>query len=266
MANPTTGHPSLVRLKDADYEVAPGEPDVRGWEVCLADDQKIGDVDDLIIDPAEGKVRYLDVDLDSSALNLEKNRHVLVPIAGAQLDTDEEEVLLSGMDREALLRLPDYEGKQFDTSYDQTFRSHQRDDLRSNELQSQRITRSAEELRIGKRMEQKGEVRVSKHVETEHVRQSIPVQSEEVRVERRPVERDAVANAELRNDEVRVPVMEEEAVIEKRPVVKEEIVVTKQPRTTERTVETDLKREEVDVQPSSGNVLFRDDAKERGGK
>jgi uncharacterized protein (TIGR02271 family) len=115
-------------------------------------------------------------------------------------------------------------------------------------------------------MEQKGEVRVSKHVETERVRQSVPVQSEEVRVERRPIERDAVANAELRNDEIRVPVMEEEAVVEKRPVVKEEIVVTKEPRTTERTVEADLKREEVDVKPSSGSVLFRDETKDRGGR
>jgi uncharacterized protein (TIGR02271 family) len=252
-------------LKDADYEVAPGEPDVRGWDVCLANDQKIGDVDDLIIDPGEGKVRYLDVDLDSSALNLERSRHVLVPIAGAQLDTKEEEILLAGMSRETLLRLPDYDGKAFDTTYDQTFRSHQRDDLPLND-QSKRITRSAEELRIGKRMEQKGEVRVSKHVETERVRQSVPVQSEEVRVERRPIERDAVANAELRNDEIRVPVMEEEAVVEKRPVVKEEIVVTKEPRTTERTVEADLKREEVDVKPSSGSVLFRDETKDRGGR
>jgi len=111
MANPTAGHPSLLRLSDADYEVAPGEPDVRGWDVCLADDQKIGDVDDLIIDPTSGKVRYLDVDLDSSALQLERNRHVLVPIADAQLDTEEEEVLLVGMSREALLRLPEYDGK-----------------------------------------------------------------------------------------------------------------------------------------------------------
>src|SRR5690348_7496496 len=103
MANPTTSHPSMLRLSDADYDVAPGEPDVRGWDVCLADDQKIGEVDDLIIDPAAGKVRYLDVDLDSHALNLETNRHVLIPISGAQLDTEEEEVLLAGMSRDVLL-------------------------------------------------------------------------------------------------------------------------------------------------------------------
>jgi uncharacterized protein (TIGR02271 family) len=259
MANPTAGHPSLLRLSDADYEVAPGEPDVRGWDVCLANDQKIGDVDDLIIDPTAGKVRYLDVDLDSSALQLERNRHVLVPIAGAQLDTEEEEVLLAGMSREALLRLPDYDGKAFDATYDDTFRSHQ-----SEDVETKRLTRSAEELRIGKRMAQEGEVRISKHVETEHVSQNVPFQSEEVRVERRRVDREGASAADIREDEIRVPVMQEEAVVEKRPVVKEEIVITKQPKTVERTVEADVRREEVDVTPSSANILFKDDAKERG--
>ncbi len=259
MANPTAGHPSLLRLSDADYEVAPGEPDVRGWDVCLANDQKIGDVDDLIIDPTAGKVRYLDVDLDSSALQLERSRHVLVPIAGAQLDTEEEEVVLAGMSREALLRLPDYDGKAFDTTYDDTFRSQQ-----SADVGTKRLTRSAEELRIGKRMAQDGEVRVSKHVETEHVRQTVPLQSEEVRVERRRVDRASAPASDIRDEEIRVPVMQEEAVVEKRPVVKEEIVVTKQPTTVERTVEADVRREEVDVTPSSGNILFKDDTKERG--
>src|SRR5437868_2574225 len=93
--------PSLVRLSDADYQVAPGEQDVRNWEVCLASDEKVGEVDDLIIDPAAGKVRYLDVELDHEAVGWDNDRHVLVPIASAQLDTNEEEVVLNGMTREA---------------------------------------------------------------------------------------------------------------------------------------------------------------------
>jgi len=253
MADPATNNQSLVRLSDANYDVAPGEPDVRGWEVCLGN-EKIGEVDDLIIDPSAGKVRYLDVDLDRDALNLENDRHVLVPISGAQLDTDEEEVVLSGMSRQTLLSLPEYEGKDFGTSYDQTFRSHL-----SDEPESKRITRSAEELRIGKRAEQKGEVRVSKHVVTEHVQQTIPLRSEEVHVERRPVERVVGSAAEMASDEVRIPVMEEEAVVEKRPIVREEIVISKEPKTIERTVEADVRREEVDVRPSSGNIRVKDD-------
>jgi uncharacterized protein (TIGR02271 family) len=257
---------SLVRLSDADYEVAPGEPDVRGWEVCLGNDRKIGEVDDLIIDPSAGKVRYLDVDLDRDALNLENDRHVLVPISGAQLDTEEEEVLLRGMSQQALLQLPEYNGEDFGATYDQSFRSHLGEDRHDGEREQQRITRSAEELRIGKRAEQKGEVRVSKHIESEHVTRNVPLRSEEVHVERRPVERAVGSAVDMRNDEIRVPITEEEAVVEKRPVVKEEIVITREPRMTERTVEADVRREEVDIKPSSGNVRVNDDMKGRRGE
>ena len=179
-----TSSRSLTKLSDADYEVAPGERDVRGWNVVLGDEERIGKVDDLIIEPAAGKVRYLDVDLDRKAAGIERARHVMVPVGDAHLDNAREEVVLNGMNRAALLNLPDYDGRTHTSEYDQTFRSH----LDSN-LKSKRVTRSAEELRIGKRMEKKGEVRVSKHIETEHVRQTVPLTREEVHVERRPVER-----------------------------------------------------------------------------
>ena len=63
MAHPIS-NASLARLSDADYEVAQGEPDVRGWDVVLGSDDVVGKVDDLINDRSAGKVRYLDVDLE----------------------------------------------------------------------------------------------------------------------------------------------------------------------------------------------------------
>jgi uncharacterized protein (TIGR02271 family) len=253
----------LCALSDADFEVAPGEHDVRGWDVVLgSNDDEIGQVEDLIIDPAAGKVRYLVVDLDHDTLSLERDRKVLVPIASAQLDIDEEQVVLGGMARPALLSLPEYDGRMFSHDYDESFRSRLRD-----QPQSTRVTRSAEELRIGKRMEKQGEVRVSKHVETDHVRETVPLHHEEVRIERRPVEEHAVgSSAEMRSDEIVIPVMGEEAVVEKRPVVKEEIVVSKVPVTTRETVETDVRREEFDVERSGGNVRVNEDVKGRGGE
>jgi len=47
------------------YRVADGDPDVRGWEVVGGDGRRIGSVNDLLVDTAEGKVRYLDVQLDT---------------------------------------------------------------------------------------------------------------------------------------------------------------------------------------------------------
>ena len=52
---------------------------------------------------------------------------------------------------------------------------------------------------------------------------------------------------EIGEDEVSVPVVEEEVVVEKRPVVKEEIRVRKDVVEDEEVVEEDVRKEEVDV-------------------
>ena len=49
------------------------------------------------------------------------------------------------------------------------------------------MTRSAEELRVGKRQVLAGEVEVKKRMETEHVRETVTLRSEDVDVQRRPV-------------------------------------------------------------------------------
>jgi stress response protein YsnF len=50
-----------------------------------------------------------------------------------------------------------------------------------------RLVLSEEQLSIGKRTVQAGEVGVRKTVETEHVRETVPVMREEVTIERHPV-------------------------------------------------------------------------------
>ena len=109
-----------------------------------------------------------------------------------------------------------------------------------------RLTLSEEQLAVGKRQVQAGEAAVRKTVETEHVRQSVPVQREEVVVERRPISGDRASDVDIREDEVRIPLMAEEVVVEKRAVPTEEIVIQKRVVTEEREVEADLRRERVD--------------------
>jgi uncharacterized protein (TIGR02271 family) len=55
------------------------------------------------------------------------------------------------------------------------------------------------------------------------------------------------SEAEIGEDEISVPVTEEEVVVEKRPVVKEEFRVRKDVVEEEEVVEEDVRREEVDV-------------------
>jgi photosynthetic reaction center H subunit len=86
----------LKELKD--FQVAKGDPDVRGWNVYSNDGRKIGEVDDLLVDTAAMKVRYLDVDLDRDvrgAMGGDLQRdHVLIPIGSAQLEEKDDRVMV----------------------------------------------------------------------------------------------------------------------------------------------------------------------------
>ena len=111
-----------------------------------------------------------------------------------------------------------------------------------------RVQRSEEELRAGTRERRAGSVNVRKRVRTDHERLSVPKRREEVSVERVPVGDREASEAEIvEDDEVRIPVVEEEVVVEKRPVVKEEIRLRKAVVEEEEVVEADVRKEEVDI-------------------
>ena len=120
----------LVHLDDLDdFKIADGEPDIRGWDVRGADGTKVGTVEDLLIDTASMKVRYIEVKLErdvatdvgrSASLSgreiptatmraeaqiAEHDQHhqdddkagrfILVPIGVARLNDDDDNVMLS---------------------------------------------------------------------------------------------------------------------------------------------------------------------------
>jgi uncharacterized protein (TIGR02271 family) len=125
---------------------------------------------------------------------------------------------------------------------------------RDQEYQDElRVRRSEEELKVGTREREAGAVRVRKRVRTDHERVVVPKKRVEVTVERAPVEQEDVSTdreatgPEIGEDEIVVPVIEEEIVVEKRPVIKEEIRIRKEVVEDTEVVEEDVRREEVDV-------------------
>ncbi len=111
-----------------------------------------------------------------------------------------------------------------------------------------RVQRSEEELRVGTREHEAGSVNVRKRVRTEREQVRVPRKREEVHVERVPVEgRERASEDEIGDDEIRVPVIEEEIVVEKRPVVKEELRIRKDVVEDEEIVEEDVRKEEVEI-------------------
>ena len=267
-----------------DFKVADGNLDVRGWTVTTEDGREVGEVDELLVDTQALKVRYLVVDLDEDRVGAD--HAVLVPIGAARLDDEDDRVIISGIAPEQFASLPEYQRGAFDREYESSvlsgygidrdtetrpgqgdrqtreesdyYASRHFDDSRffgeRRGPREARVTRSEEELAIDKRPVQAGEVEVRKTVETEHVRQPVTRMREEVTVERRPVEGRTAGDIDIGEDEIRVPVIEEELIVEKRPVVKEEIVVKKRAVTDERTVEADVRRERIEVDDSTAHT------------
>jgi uncharacterized protein (TIGR02271 family) len=75
----------------------------------------------------------------------------------------------------------------------------------------------------------------------------VPTRREEVSVERVPVSGEAT-EAQIGADEVVVPVVEDEVVVQKKPVAKEEIRIRKDVVHERQIVEEDVRREEVDIE------------------
>ncbi|HVD45029.1 MAG TPA: PRC and DUF2382 domain-containing protein [Rubrobacter sp.] len=113
-----------------------------------------------------------------------------------------------------------------------------------------RVQRSEEELRAGTREREAGAMKVRKRVRTDRERIEVPTKHEEVTVERVPVEGEAT-EAQIGEDEVSVPVTEEEVVTDKRAVAKEEIRVRKDVVEDTEVVEDDVRREEIDIEDAT---------------
>ena len=104
-------HMRLQELDRSDFEIVKGEPDIRGWDVKNTSGQKIGEVEELILDASEKKVRYMVVDLDDNQLKL-NHRKVLVPIGLAELDERDDDVLIPNVAPQQFNELPDYDRNQ----------------------------------------------------------------------------------------------------------------------------------------------------------
>jgi hypothetical protein len=97
----------LEELSDSDFEIADGQPDIKGWDVKNDLGQNIGDVEELLFNPESRKVRYIVVDTDANDLRLEARR-ILIPIGVAELHEDDDYVVVPQVTVEQLTGLPGY--------------------------------------------------------------------------------------------------------------------------------------------------------------
>jgi len=113
------------------------------------------------------------------------------------------------------------------------------------------MTRSEERLNVGTQTSEAGRARLRKYVVTENVQQTVPVQREEVRLEREPITEanigDATSGPAISEDEHEVVLHEERPVVEKEAVPVERVRLDTETVTDQVTVSEEVRKEQIDT-------------------
>lgn len=281
----------LQELGDSDFEVADGQPDIRGWDVKDASGRRIGEVDDLIFDTQSRKVRYIKLDLEGNVLDLEP-RDVLVPIGLAQLHDDDDDVILNNVTADQLRALPEYDDDNLDSDFesgirrvfggvggtvaatgaaltgdtdrDTDFYNHEHfndENLYGNRNSRQNVTSDTtgetipvirEELEIGKREVERGGIRLRSRIVETPVEETVNLREETVNVERTSVDRPAT-EADLREEDIELRERAEVPVVNKEARVVEEISLNKEVDERQETIRDTVRETDVDIEKLDKN-------------
>ncbi len=131
------------------------------------------------------------------------------------------------------------------------------------EGEAMKVAVHEEQLNVGKRQVELGEVQVHKTVTQEQVNVPIELRKEEVHVEQmqvtnRPLQAGEVANA-FQEGTITIPVRGEEAVVAKQAVVTGEVVINKDVMAEQQTISDSVRKEHVtvdnNVERSRGQVV-----------
>jgi uncharacterized protein (TIGR02271 family) len=239
----------------------------RGRELVSDDGDKIGTIDEVYVDASTDQPEWLSVKTGMLGSKVsfvpvaqahEADEAIRVPYEKAQvkdapsiepdgeLSHEEESGLyrhygLEYSDQQSGSGLSEHEGANGQTEGRDT----------SGPTTDDAMTRSEEELSVGTERQEAGRARLRKYVVTEQVQQTVPVQREEVRVEREPI---TDANADeatdgpaISEEEHEVVLHEEQPVVEKRAVPKERVRLSTDQVTEEAQVSEEVRKEQIET-------------------
>jgi uncharacterized protein (TIGR02271 family) len=135
------------------------------------------------------------------------------------------------------------------------------------------MTVSEERLEVGTQRREAGRARLRKYVVTENVTQTVPVQREEVRLEREPITDAnldaATSGPDISEEEHEVVLHEERPVVQKETVPVERVRLDTETVTEQQTISDDVRKERVDVDGDvnggvAGDVTRDADSARRG--
>ena len=222
----------------------------RGRNVVDQEGTKVGRLEEVYLDQHTGRPEWLLVHT-----GLFGTKSSFAPLAGARVDGEDVRI---GYSKQEVKDAPSVEADG-ELSQEEEARLFAHYGLDYSESRpdtgpttGDAMTRSEEELRVGTAKRERGRARLRKYVVTEEVTQTVPVQREEVRVEREPItdanRGRATAGPDISEEEHELVLHEEEVVTEKRAVPKERVRLDKETVTDEETVSEQVLKERIDAE------------------
>jgi uncharacterized protein (TIGR02271 family) len=246
----------------------------QGRTMLDSDGEKIGKITEIYEDPATGKLEWATV-----ASGLFGSKSNFVPLAGASPTGEDVRAQVTkaqvkdapGVESGGELsepeerRLFEHYGVPYTTEGSTTAQGGPEAGANGRErgavgqdvsgpTTDDAMTRSEEELRVGTTQRETGRARLRKHVVTEMVTKTVPVQREEVRIEREPItdenRDDAMSGGELTDEEHEVVLHEDEVMVDKQVVPKERVRMDKDTISEQREVTEEVRKERIDTEGS----------------
>lgn len=223
--------------------------EMRGQPVYDNEGEKIGKVEEVFYDQQTRAPEWIGI-----GTGFFSTKRVLVPVQGSRIYEDG---LAVAYPKDQVKGSPDIDEDEISSeceadlaayySVDYSPQRSATDTPIQNGTAVESVTRTEEEIEVGRRPVDAGTARLRKWVETEPVSLDVELQHEVARVTRERVD-EPVGEHDFTEEEVEMPLHREKTVVQKQAVAKERVGLEKEVQTQTETVQDELNKERVEVE------------------
>ncbi|MCJ0967522.1 DUF2382 domain-containing protein [Mammaliicoccus sciuri] len=188
-----------------------------------------------------------DVETERSSLNYNKPNESVEPPTSNETTTRESNFSSSQEEQDTNVYASE-QSYNNDTQDNNVGKTSHNNETQDNNVDEESVQLHEERLNVDKENVETGEASVDKHVVEEEQEFDVPVEREEVTIERRPVNEKVDEDFNANDDDsVHIPLHDERVKVEKENVVSEEIVIKKNKVQDTEHVSEKVRHEEADI-------------------